>query len=56
MSIPEAGRRYLDVGENTAYRLAAEGKIPFIEAGRKKRVPVAAMEALLRSVCVKPAI
>jgi excisionase family DNA binding protein len=50
LSIPEAGRRYLGLSRNAAYRAAEDGHIPYIKVGRLKRVPVRAMERLLDNV------
>ena len=47
MSIPEAGRRYYGLGRDRSYQAAKAGLIPFIEEGRRKIVPVRAMEAKL---------
>lgn len=47
ISIPEAGRFYFDLGRDASYEAAKRGEIPFIQVGRKKRVPVVAMERLL---------
>lgn len=47
ISVPEAGRR-LGVGRCTAYELARIGHIPALRLGKKLRVPVAALEQLLR--------
>ena len=47
ISIPEAGRLYFGLGRDASYEAAKRGEIPFIQVGRKKRVPVVAMERLL---------
>ncbi len=47
MSVPEAGRLYFDLGRDASYQAALRGDIPFIQVGRKKRVPIAAMERML---------
>jgi hypothetical protein len=47
ISIPEAGRRYFNLSPQGSYTAAARGDIPTIALGRRKRVPVKAMEALL---------
>lgn len=47
ISCPEAGRR-LGVGRMTAYRLARAGVIPALRLGKKLRVPVVALEEMLR--------
>jgi hypothetical protein len=50
LSVPEAGRRYFDLGRDGSYRAAKRGDIPTIQVGRLLRVPVAAMERRLESV------
>jgi len=50
ISVPEAGRRYLNVCRDTAYQLARSGRIPTLRIGRKLVVPVAAMERMLDRV------
>ena len=50
ITIPEAGKRYLGLSKNASYDAANAGVIPYIKAGRLKRVPVRAMERLLDSV------
>jgi len=47
MSVPEAGRRYFDLGRNAAYEAARRGDIPTIRIGRLLRVPVVALERML---------
>ncbi len=47
MTIPAAGRKYFDVGRSAAYEAARKGEIPTIRIGRKKLVPIAAIERLL---------
>ncbi|MEX2628656.1 MAG: helix-turn-helix domain-containing protein [Tistlia sp.] len=44
MTVPEAGREFLNVSERRAYQLAEEGVIPTVRVGRKLIVPIAAME------------
>jgi hypothetical protein len=44
LSVPEAGKRYYDLGRNASYAAAANGVIPTIRVGRLLRVPVAAMQ------------
>jgi excisionase family DNA binding protein len=48
LSCPEAGR-HLGVSRMTAYRLAHAGVIPALRLARKLRVPVAALEEMLRT-------
>ena len=50
VSVPEAGRIYLGLGRDASYEAAKRGDIPFIQVGRKKRVPIAAMEKKLERV------
>lgn len=40
ISVPEAGKRAFGCGRDKAYDLAREGKIPVIEVGSRKRVPI----------------
>ena len=47
VSVPEAGRIYLGLGRDASYEAAKRGDIPFIQVGRLKRVPIAAMERML---------
>ncbi len=47
LSVPEAGRVYLDLGRNASYEAAHRGDIPTIKIGRKIVVPIRAMEKML---------
>ena len=47
LSVPEAGKRYLNLGRNSSYAAAERGDIPTIRVGKLLRVPVKAMDALL---------
>jgi hypothetical protein len=47
LSVPNAGRKYFDLGRGAAYAAAARGDIPTIRIGRKLRVPIIAIERLL---------
>jgi hypothetical protein len=47
LSVPEAGRRYFNIGRAASYAAAANGEIPTIRVGGLLRVPVRAMERLL---------
>lgn len=47
LSVPEAGRRYFDLGEWGSYAAAKRGDIPTIRIGRRLRVPVATLERML---------
>ncbi len=48
LSVPEAGKAYFDMGRNASYDAAARGEIPSIKVGRRVRVPVVALEEMLR--------
>jgi hypothetical protein len=39
MSIPEAGWEFYGLGEGASYAAAKRGQIPYIQIGKKKRVP-----------------
>lgn len=47
MSVPEAGKVYLNLGRNGSYEAAKRGLIPTNEVMGEKRVPIALMERLL---------
>ena len=47
ISVPEAGRRYFDLGKNASYDAAKRGDIPVIKIGRRLRVPIVALDRLL---------
>ncbi len=47
LTVPEAGRKYFDLGREASYRAAQRGEIPTIKVGRLLRVPVVVMERLL---------
>ena len=48
ISVPEAGRRYFGIARKAAYKAARSGDIPVIRVGGLLRVPVAAMERMMR--------
>ena len=48
ISCAESGRR-LGIGRMTAYRLARTGTIPALRLGKQIRIPVAALEEMLRN-------
>jgi hypothetical protein len=50
MSIPEAGKQYLGVGERSSYRAADRGLLPTIEVGGKRRVLIRVLEQRLLGV------
>jgi hypothetical protein len=47
LSVPEAGRRYFNLGRNGSYEAAKRGELPVIQIGARKRVPVIALERML---------
>jgi hypothetical protein len=47
LTVPEAGRRYFDLGRNASYEAAKRGEIPTIRIGRLLRVPIVALERKL---------
>jgi hypothetical protein len=47
LTVPEAGRRYFDLGRNASYEAARRGEIPTIRIGRLLRVPIVALERKL---------
>jgi hypothetical protein len=47
LTVPEAGRRYFNLGRNASYSAARRGDIPTIRIGKLLRVPVAALERKL---------
>jgi excisionase family DNA binding protein len=48
ISVPEAGARYLGLSRASSYLAASKGFIPIVRLGRRVRVPVQAMEAMLK--------
>ena len=40
LSVPVAGRIYLDLGRNASYEAVKRGEIPVIRIGSRLRVPV----------------
>ena len=55
LSVPEAGKQYFDLGRNAAYAAARRGEIPTITIGKKIRVPINALEAMLARAVSKKA-
>ena len=53
LTVPEAGRRYFDLGRNASYEAARRGDIPTIRIGRLLRVPVVALERMLETTTHK---
>jgi hypothetical protein len=47
LTVPEAGKRYFDLGRNASYEAARRGDIPTIRIGRLLRVPIVALERKL---------
>jgi len=54
MSVPEAGRKYYDLGRNASYAAAKRGDIPVIQIGRLLRAVVAALERKLEAAGQRP--
>ena len=50
ISVPEAGKRYFGLCRGTSYIAAQRGEIPTIRIGRRVRVPVRTLEAMLDAV------
>jgi hypothetical protein len=50
LSVPEAGRIYFGLSRNGSYQAARSGTLPTIEVGRRKYVPIRAIEKKLDSV------
>ena len=48
ISVPEAGRIYLGIGRDSSYEAVKRGEIPVIRIGKLLRVPVIAMERMLK--------
>ena len=49
-SVPEAGRTFYGIGRDASYEAAKRGEILFIQVGKLKRVPIAAMKRKLEQV------
>ena len=47
MSVPEAGRRYFNIGKNASSDAVKRGEIPAIKIGSRLRVPVSALDRML---------
>ena len=52
LTVPEAGRRYFDLGRNASYEAARRGDIPTIKIGRLLRVPLVALERMLEHATI----
>lgn len=53
ISVPEAGRRYFNLGRWASYEAAKRGEIPTIRVGRCLRVPVRVIERMLEHADAK---
>jgi hypothetical protein len=47
LSVPEAGRKYFNLGRNASYEAAKRGDIPTIKIGRKISAVIPALERML---------
>jgi hypothetical protein len=47
ISVPQAGKRYFDLGKNASYEAARRGELPVIRIGGRLRVSVVALEQML---------
>jgi len=47
LSVPEAGSRYFGLRRRASYAAAERGELPTIRIGRRLRVPIRALEAML---------
>jgi hypothetical protein len=47
LSVPEAGRKYFNLGRNASYQAAERGELPTIKIGKLLRVPVRSLERML---------
>ena len=47
LSVPQAGKRYFDLGKNASYEAAKRGELPVVRIGSRLRCPVAALERML---------
>jgi Helix-turn-helix domain len=54
ISVPQAGKKYFDLGRNASYEAARRGDIPTIKLGRLRRVPVVALERMLEEARPTP--
>jgi hypothetical protein len=53
ISVPEAGRRYFDLGRNASYDAAKRGELPVIKIGSRLRVPIVRLEQMLAEAGTK---
>jgi hypothetical protein len=56
LSVPEAGRRYFDLGKNASYDAARRGDLPVIRIGGRLRVSIIAMERRLETAGEGPVV
>jgi hypothetical protein len=47
LSVPEAGRKYFNLGKNSSYQAAQRGDLPVLRIGRRLRVSIIAIERML---------
>lgn len=47
LSVPEAGKKYFDMGHAASYAAAKNGNLPTIKMGRNLYVPIVALERML---------
>ena len=47
LSVPDAGRIYFGMGKNASYAAAEKGELPVVRIGRRRRVPIRALERML---------
>ena len=49
LSVPEAGRKFFDLGRDASYAAARSGALPTLRFGHRLRVPVAVCERMLET-------
>jgi hypothetical protein len=54
LSVPEAGRRYFNLGRNASYEAAKRRDFPVIKIGSRLRVPVVALDRMLEEASAAP--
>ena len=54
LTVPEAGKQYFGLSRNAAYAAAKRGDLPTIKFGKLLRVPVAALEEMLKPCASRP--
>ena len=54
LSVPEAGKLYFDLSRNASYEAANRADIPVVRIGKILRVPVMALEQMLRAASKQP--